>query len=667
MAYYISPKCDFCISGIYEFEKNVTFNKETTLDINIFAVSRYILYINDEYICEGPCRSGEDVRYYDNVNVKFNAGENKIKVKVMHLTDKKYFATVFKELKPVLLFEGENIFSDESWKISFIKNHKLTHPDGYLSFLPVCEEVYGNEEKEAFETEKVGEFNFKKGFYAPWGVIDNYNLQKRPIPLIYPTDEITFKTVKQGENFIELDAGEYTTAKVKVKADKNSNVKIIYSECYSFGERIKRKRDDITGEIKGMADILHSDDNELQFETYHFKAFRFIRIEFDKPIISITARKFHYPLNIVSSFECSDDSFNKMQHISINTMLSCMSDIIVDCPHYEQQQYVMDFSIEANVAMRMSNDLRLIKKCIFDFAQSQKSNGLIWANYPADYTQIIPGFSLFWIFLLKDYLDYTKDIDFVSSYAGTIDKLLSYFDNEIKKYGFISKSCYWDFVEWSAVWKEGEPEISENEVMTIYNLYYLYALKCAAYIAELSGRKYLSKDYMERYRVLKDTINELCYDKKRGMYRDSSNNKGTYSMHTIIWAVLSEIVSGKRAKKMINHLDDEDLVKTSSSMNYYLFRALEKVNCYDKAFEYFDSWKQMIDLNCTTWCENLGVGRSECHGWSSAPLYEFSSNILGVKVSYENEIIIKPHFFDFTYAKGTVPTRFGNVNVEVGS
>ena len=73
----------------------------------------------------------------------------------------------------------------------------------------------------------------------------------------------------------------------------------------------------------------------------------------------------------------------------------------------------------------------------------------------------------------------------------------------------------------------------------------------------------------------------------------------------------------------------------------------------------------MIDLHCTTWCENPDSPRSECHAWSCAPLYEFSSGMLGVKYSFEDEIIIEPHSFGASNASGTVPTRFGNVNVNI--
>ena len=145
------------------------------------------------------------------------------------------------------------------------------------------------------------------------------------------------------------------------------------------------------------------------------------------------------------------------------------------------------------------------------------------------------------------------------------------------------------------------------------------------------------------------------------MYHDG---EGTFSMHTIMWAVLSGIISGEEAKKMAQKLDLDDIYKSSYSMNFFLFRALEKAGCYDMAANYFGGWQKMIELGCTTWCENPDDPRSECHAWSCAPLYEFSANVLGVKYSLDNEIVIAPNTMGLEYASGNVPTRFGIVKVD---
>ncbi len=59
----------------------------------------------------------------------------------------------------------------------------------------------------------------------------------------------------------------------------------------------------------------------------------------------------------------------------------------------------------------MSSDTRLIKKAIIDFSHSQLPNGMLQANYPSRDVQVIPTFSLYWIFLIREYLRCAGDAE----------------------------------------------------------------------------------------------------------------------------------------------------------------------------------------------------------------------------------------------------------------
>ena len=103
-------------------------------------------------------------------------------------------------------------------------------------------------------------------------------------------------------------------------------------------------------------------------------------------------------------------------------------------------------------------------------------------------------------------------------------------------------------------------------------------------------------------------------------------------------------------------------------MNYFTFRALEKAWLYEKyATDVFSGWKKMLDLHCTTWCENPDSPRSECHGWSSAPMYEISAMVMGVYPVEDGFAkvrvapVLPPQDF---YAKGRVPVPRGYIDVE---
>ena len=295
MAKFIFPKNSIPSQGMYEFKKTITVDSPENAEIKIFASSRYILYINDEYVCEGPCRSSEDIRYFDTVTTNLlKKGKNEISVKIMHLTDQIKFTSVFKTTKPILIAEiktdSEKAYTDSTWECLYYKNHILMYSN-FCTFTPPFEEIT-DMETEKFELSESGNFEFDKSFISDYGTMDFFNLKPRPIPMIYPGEEVILTPVKKGEGFTEYDVGCYVTAKLSFDIKKHNDVKILYSECYEFEEG-KFKRDDTNGFLKGSYDIIHAQNEDFTFDTYWFRAFRYIRIESENPdaIKSITAKK----------------------------------------------------------------------------------------------------------------------------------------------------------------------------------------------------------------------------------------------------------------------------------------------------------------------------------------------------------------------------------------
>lgn len=101
-------------------------------------------------------------------------------------------------------------------------------------------------------------------------------------------------------------------------------------------------------------------------------------------------------------------------------------------------------------------------------------------------------------------------------------------------------------------------------------------------------------------------------------------------------------------------------------MSFYLFRALAETNLYDHVHSLWEPWRKMVDQKLTTWMEDTVSQRSDCHGWGAVPLYEFSSEILGVQpeVPGYDSIRVRPRLGHLTWAKGQVATPKGLVKVE---
>ena len=239
------------------------------------------------------------------------------------------------------------------------------------------------------------------------------------------------------------------------------------------------------------------------------------------------------------------------------------------------------------------------------------------------------------------------------------------FNTLINKDGLVGTTPYWPFTDWVPGWDCGVPEGGRSEPITVSCLIYATALEAAAEICRATERTALADEYTQRQSRMIANVNKHCFDRERGLYRDTPS-KRNFSEHTTIWAVLSGAVTGNAASELMEKTMNENVAKCSFSMNYYMFRALEKSGCYKYSEKIMDGWQKMLDMHCTTWCENPDNPRSECHGWSSAPIYEMSALCLGVCPDSNGfgSIKIKPVTNGLDWAKGTVPTPHGVISVE---
>ncbi len=265
--------------------------------------------------------------------------------------------------------------------------------------------------------------------------------------------------------------------------------------------------------------------------------------------------------------------------------------------------------------------------------------------------------------MLRKYYEESADLGVISSLVGVTDGILGFFDRQIREKGYLTRTRYWDFFDWVPEWENGTPPVAEDDVHTLYNLFYAVALEDAAFLARAANRDALADEYLERKAAVLSCVRSLCYDENKKMYRDGAHS-ATFSMHTTIFAILADAYDEKTLSGFLEGLFAKGIIKSCFSMNFFLFRALEKVGRFDLVPDFLDGWYTMLRNGCTSWCENPDHPRSECHGWSCAPIYEFATNILGVKISADDEIFIHPQPLHLSYAKGCVPSRFGNIFVE---
>lgn len=690
------------------------------LRINVTADSRYKLYLNGKIIGFGP-EKGDRWRYYfDVIDITEDLceGWNVISAVVIHYYPAEPWiyhrggpGSVYRTATGGFLFEGyvfdrneslmEKILTDDSW---------LIYRDEAIEFLPSkhmplvgeVERVKGellpnnwttldfddSAWKNAVVIDKDRSLNFNpeetlNELFPPWSLV------KRDIPLLYQEERNFVRVIPDGDllvgmtlepnrhySFI-LDAGELTTGFpcLKIRGGKGSKIELTYAECFSFynpDRRLeKRIRDDSSGIIIGDTDTFYPSGKDDYYEPFWFRTFRFIKVDIevgDSPLLidKIWFREIEYPIKIEGRFRCSDEEIDKVWNVSIRTLKRCMHETYEDCPYYEQMQYTMDSMLEALYTYQISRDYSLARKAIYDFHSSLLPSGLLQSRYPSVAPQVIPVFSLYWIIMLRDYVLYTGEIDLIKRYRPTIDSILIWFERHLNDKNLVDKIGYWPYIDWVDGWEWGMPSSFISDVPIIYSLIYSYTLKVASNLMLMIGCRGLFKEYKIRSMLIDKAIKKLCWDENLKLFKDAPKTN-QFSQHCQIWAILNEIVKSDNAKECLkNALSREDISKVSISYSFFLFRALDKTGLYNRYAPFIlDMWKNLLAFNVTTFPEVFKNPRSECHGWSAVPIYEFVASILGIRPSEPGfrKVDIKPHPLNLEWAEGVIPTVRGDISL----
>lgn len=673
---------------IYLFRKEFTAQRGAKLTAKISADTRYKLYINGRLTVFGPCKGTDKTTYFEQADLSeyLVEGRNIIEAKVLYL-DNIYceppiipllFSVSRKGMGAAFVFDGiltedgqdKPLVTDTDWQTAVCDNVSLTTGLNECSYAALCEHVTGGEPEfvPAVIFENIAERNIS--------YLGKIPLRERIIPLMRVDGKkllLEDKTIPpHTKTYIDLDNGVMTTAFVTAvfTGGVGSRVKITYAESYEFyedGKYVKKVRDDKSGTVRGFGDIIDICGDTV-FEPFWYKPFRIVRLEIetaDEPltISEFSHRETCYPLEYDTYFTCSDEEYNRMWEISARTLKLCMQETFDDCPYYEQAQYEMDSRIQMLCSFSLSNDYRLAKKALTDFSDSATPDGFLMSRYPSEMKQIIPGFSLHFVMMLAEYLDYSGDVEFAKAKMSITDGILSCFDRYINENGIIGKTGYWTYVDWVDGWEFGMPD--SEQPLAVYNFMYAAALGAAAGIAVKIGRKGLAEEYKQRRERLISAAREQFFDEERGIFADVPT-KNLFSEHAQIWAILADAVDLDEARTIMDRASSfADVKKCSFSMRFFTLRVMEKVGKYEQSDRLYDAWRTAMNLHCSTWPErSYGNPRSDCHAWSAVMLYEFPRVILGVRITDEPDLIeIKPYTKLLDWAEGKASTPRGDVFV----
>ncbi len=704
--------------GVYLFRKkiNITSNSDDFL-IHVSADNRYKLFVNENLVSTGPARGDLEHWNFETIDLKpfLREGENIIAAQVWNEGDFKPEAQI--SYKTGFLLQSDKtqnnqINTNNTWKCT---------PDS--SFAPLIFKVptyyvsgageirnMANSKKDwmklSYDDTLWSKAKFvqragPKNVDGPFGTTEGWMLVPSSIPAMeikaerlakldkaqgigklpegFPAEKVDLEIPAFSEVSLLLDQ-EYLTnayANIVFSNGNKSTITLQYAESLYTKFPNKGNRNETEGkEFIGRKDSLMADGSLNQhFTSLTYRTYRYLLVKIktqDEPLIinDIYGEFTGYPFQLNASFESSLKETQQILNIGWRTARLCATETYMDCPYYEQLQYIGDTRIQALVSLYNSGDDRLVKNALNQMDFSRRPEGITLSRHPSFTAQYIPTFSLWYIGMLHDYSLYGNDRAFVQNKIHGTREILNYFQQYQQADGSLRGVPQWLFTDWveNAQWRAGEGPKSKDGTSAMLDLQLLWAYQLGASLEKTYGMPAFSEIYLKKAEQLRQTIRDNYWEAEKQLMADVKE-KNIYSQHTNALAILTGVLYRKEEEAVAKQmLTNKNLVEASIYFKYYIHMAMTKAGMGDDYLEWLDVWRENINLGLSTWAEKLEVNtsRSDCHAWGASPNIEFYRTILGIDSDAPQfqKVKINPHLGALKKVKGSMPHPKGKIEVE---
>ena len=443
------------------------------------------------------------------------------------------------------------------------------------------------------------------------------------------------------------DLGNYYSGfpEVCVSGGKGAVIRQTWTESFYLTESVRTKkkghRDEIVGKYltEGLGDRFLPDGREgLRMVPYWWRCGRYCLVEIttaDEPV-SLTGLSLlisGHPFDWVGSFRCDEDErLQPILNACRRTLEVSSWDTYQDSPYFEQLMYIGDTRLEVLVTYVLNGNDSLPRRAL-DLLDSSRLawQGLVASRFPCRGNQLIASFCLKWVLMVHDYCLWRADAAHTARMLPGIRHILEHFCGWMNKDGLIEGVHGWPYVDWVSSWPRGIPTAAVGGVCALHNLVFLLALQAAAEIEDACGQPELAALNRRRARSLKAAIRATYFDAETGCLADDPSHQH-WSQHAQIYGILSGVLNPEEGSAALDKArTDERFVVPSYVFRFYLFEAMRKLGRAGEILGEMQAWQDMINQGAVTVWEQLEPTRSDCHAWSSHPLFHLPTSVLGIR------------------------------------
>ena len=387
-----------------------------------------------------------------------------------------------------------------------------------------------------------------------------------------------------------------------------------------------------------QSEVIHLDELPVKLELPRRYSFRYVELDvldtspkwsasFSNPTVVTDSA---VSMSNLKKVDIADPLLRRIDEVGVKTLADCMQDVFEDGPKRDRRLWLGDLRLQALANYETFGDKELVKRCLYLFAGMTCEDGRIVANV-FHKPKLIPDdsflfdYSLLFISTLKDYYDFSGDLDIVKELYQTaktqLKISLSYLDerNILK-----TPECYFVFIDWS---NSIDKEASGQAVI-------VYVLKQFLFLAELMKDEY-AKEVKELIEKTTKASLDVFYNKEKHLFTSGANKE--INIASQAWMVLAHVLPDEENKLVMqNAIKELFPVKGIATpyMYHHIKLALLEAGLKEDAVALIKNyWGKMVELGADTFWEAFmpedtnfspygsPIVNSYCHAWSCTASY----------------------------------------------
>ncbi len=691
-----APKPDTYVA----FRGGFDLQKECDLTIRVLGVTWFNLWLDGEFLTEGPARFHHDKPSYETIQVSLPKGRHVLAAEVH------YLGVVTRILKDIRPFWACDINKDEmgntneaiavEWRSLALAGYKpqvrrINPQLGWVEWCDTQQLPHGWRDlhfddsdwlkpvqvepaigiPRPLDIDSVRSVARNGKIIAQGNLAETFGYERDDIPARFYLRDLVCDDLPAQGIWRRYDLGRVCLMRPRFILDlpRGTVVEFAYSESLSSG----RVSPYITLSAGQSCNLDHyvARGGVQEFFPLEPRGGRFVEIHvFAEPskikFVQETFIERCYYGELQGSFDCGDPLLGKIWLTGIETLRGCCEDAVIDNPTRERGQWTGDVSTVAmDIASVGFSDLRLCRRALVHSALCAREDGLVAGLCPGG-EAYLSSYAALWVTGCLRYWELTGDLSLLEELFPYAERNSKAFERFMTDQGVVD-GLGWNFVDWGYVRNAGESDMA-------LNLYYLSAIRGMIRWCKALGQG----DRLEHYTALEARITVILNDWFVENLKDPNKGWRAIGYHRAVFGLqmgfFDDLYEGDCVRYLQEHLRNcfpnnpqaprnSDPTKTNTQLitPYYAFYAfpllIERGEMDFVLEQYKQCWGWALEDGRTTWIEVFDTRWSHCHQWAGCPTAQLSRYVLGLHTRYD----LGPYHFILSLKPGSLKQAKGKL------